>query len=58
MKQEYNVYTLKEVQDILSVSQRTLYYWIKSGRLKATKVGRQYRVTKEALDALLQGEDK
>lgn len=58
MKQEYNVYTLKEVEEILSVTQRTLYTWIKDGRLKATKVGRQYRVTKEALDELLKGENK
>ena len=54
-KKEYNVYTLKEVEKIMSVSQRTLYNWIKGGKLKAIKVGGQYRVTQEALDELLKG---
>lgn len=48
------VYTLKEVQDYLRVTRRTLYNWIKSGKLKAFKVGEHWRVTREALDEFTQ----
>ena len=43
------LYTLKEVADILRVSRQTLYNNIKNGRLQATKVGKEYRITEERL---------
>lgn len=46
---DIEVYTLEEVQTLLQVTRRTLYNWIKGGKLKAFRAGRQWRVTKEAL---------
>lgn len=47
------LYTLREVETIVKVSQRTLYNWIKSGKLKAKKVGGQYRVSPKTIEELL-----
>lgn len=54
MNNEIKVYTAQEVQDILKVTQRTLYRYIKCKQIKAIKVGREYRITEEALNAFLQ----
>ena len=52
MAKDIEVYTLEEIETLLQVTKRTLYNWIKSGELKAFKAGRQWRVTKEALEEL------
>lgn len=57
MAKDITVYTLKEVEEILSVTRKTIYAWIKSGKLHAVKVGSQYRVKKEDLESLLNGEE-
>ena len=54
MAKDIEVYTLEEVQTLLQVTRRTLYNWIKDGKLKAFRAGRQWRVTKEALEAFTQ----
>ena len=38
------VYTTKEVQELLKVSSSTITRLIKKGSIPATKIGRQYRV--------------
>lgn len=43
------VYTLEEVAEILQLTRRTLYNYIKSGKLKAVKIGKYWRVPEEAL---------
>lgn len=50
MAKDIEVYTLEELIEILQVTRRTLYNWIKDGKLKAFKVGRGWRVTKDALE--------
>lgn len=47
--EELRVYSLKEVEEILKVSQRTLYTYIKTGKLKAVKMGKYWRVSHESL---------
>jgi|LFRM01.1.fsa_nt_gb excisionase family DNA binding protein len=42
--EEMKLYTLKEVEKILKVTQRTLYTYIQNGQLKATKIGKYWRV--------------
>lgn len=42
-------YTLNEVADILRVSRRTIYRYIKMGKLKAVKVHGQWRVSSEEI---------
>lgn len=51
MAKDIEVYTLKEIEDLLHVTRRTLYNWIKSGKLTAFRIGKEWRVTREALEA-------
>lgn len=48
------MYTLKEIESILGVSNRTLQNYIKQGRLRAVKMGR-WRVSEENLQAFMNG---
>ena len=50
---EIRVYTLDEVAEILHLTKRTLYNYIKDGKLKATKKGKYWWVTQQALEAFL-----
>lgn len=43
-------YSLHEVADLLSVHYQTVRYWIRTGKLKAVKLDRIYRVRKEAIE--------
>lgn len=43
------VYTLEEVAEILQLTRRTLYNYIKDGKLKAVKIGKYWRVSEEVL---------
>lgn len=47
------VYTLEELTELLHVTRRSLYNYIKDGKLKAVKIGREWRVTEETLEAFL-----
>jgi len=49
---EYHFYTVEEIAKILRVSKMTIFRYIKSGKLKATKIG-QWRIKKEDLDKLI-----
>lgn len=46
------IYTLQETADLLKVSTRSVLRYIKSGRLKATKIG-QWRVSESVLNEFL-----
>ena len=50
---EIKVYTLDEVADILKVSRRTLYTYVKEGKLPAVKMGKYWRVSQESLQAFI-----
>ena len=54
MAKDIEVYTLKEIEELLMVTRRTLYNWIKSGKLQAFRIGKEWRVTKEALEKFTQ----
>lgn len=47
------VYTLEEIAEMLKVTRRTLYTYIKTGALKAIKIGRTWRVTEKQLDEFM-----
>ena len=51
--EEIKLYTLREVADILRVSRQTIYNYIAAGRLRATKYGKEYRVTDADLQELI-----
>ncbi|TVP95176.1 MAG: DNA-binding protein [Acholeplasmatales bacterium] len=50
---ELKLYTIEEVTKILKVTQRTVYNYIKSGELKAIKVGKNWRVKHKDLEQFL-----
>ena len=53
MAETMKVYTLEELVDILHVTRRTLYTYIKEGNLKAVKMGKYWRVREDQLRAFL-----
>jgi excisionase family DNA binding protein len=59
MDTDIKVYTVKKIKEILHVTQRTIYNYITQGQLKAVKLGREWRVTEDALkDFLNRGTDQ
>lgn len=50
---DIKVYTLDEVADILKVTKRTLYNYVKADKLHAVKMGKYWRVTEKSLQAFL-----
>lgn len=46
-------YTLQEVADLLQVTRRTVYSYVKEGKIKAVKIGRTWRVNESELAKLL-----
>jgi excisionase family DNA binding protein len=55
---ELKVYTLKEVAEILQVTRRTIYNYIKDGKLKAFKMGKYWRVRHEDLKEFISSPKK
>lgn len=43
--EDIKVYTLQEVADIMKVTRQTIYNYITKKQLRATKYGKEYRVT-------------
>ena len=52
---ELKFYTLTEVAEKLQVTRRTLYNYIKDGKLKANKVVSKWIVTEEQLKDFIEG---
>lgn len=46
-------FTVQETADFFKVHTRTIFRWIEQGDLKATKLGKSYRITREEIDRLL-----
>ena len=53
INREIRLYTLDEVADILQITRRTLYTYIKIGKLEAVKFGRFWRVSRNELNRFL-----
>ena len=51
---DFKLYTVEEITTILKVTQRTLYNYIKSGALKAVKIGKYWRVKHTDLQDFLE----
>ncbi len=52
------VLTLKQVAEFLQVSNLTIQRAIQSGKLKAFKPGRDYRILKEDLISFIEGKNE
>ncbi|AYF27610.1 DNA-binding protein [Micromonospora tulbaghiae] len=46
------MYSVEQVADLLGLHVRTVRGYIRSGRLRATRIGKQYRIARADLDAL------
>ena len=53
MADAMKVYTIEELETLLNVTRRTLYTYIKEGKLQAIKMGKYWRVRGDQLDAFL-----
>lgn len=53
---DIKVYSLKETSQILGVTERTLYNYIKAGRIKVQKIGGKWIITEENLKKFIKGE--
>lgn len=53
MLESTKIYSIDELESILKVTKRTLYTYIKTGKLKACKMGKYWRVTQRHLDNFL-----
>ncbi|MEU4818548.1 MULTISPECIES: helix-turn-helix domain-containing protein [Micromonospora] len=47
-----DMYSVEQVADLLGLHVRTVRGYIRSGRLRATRIGKQYRIARADLDAL------
>ncbi|MGX7364689.1 helix-turn-helix domain-containing protein [Aerococcus suis] len=56
MSEDLKLYTVEEVADMLKVSRRTVYNYIKSEKLRAYKIGKEWRISKEDVLALIKGQ--
>lgn len=53
------LYSINEVIELLQVTQRTVYNYIKANQLKAVKIGSQWRIKESELNRFLnQGTDE
>ena len=50
-----DLYTVKQVQDLLKVDRITVYRMLQDGRLKGIKIGHQWRFTAAELEHLAGG---
>ena len=50
--EEKTVYTIEEVAKELRVTERSVYSYVRTGRIKAIKVGRNWRITQAELNSI------
>jgi excisionase family DNA binding protein len=46
-------YNLNEAAAALGVTRRSMYTWLREGKIKGNKVGREYRILEEEIDRVL-----
>lgn len=50
---DFKVYSIEEVSSILKVGKRTIYSFVKEGKIKAVKVGKEWRISEDNLKEFL-----
>lgn len=45
--------SVKETADLFGVTKRTVFRWIKSGKIKSVKIGRTVRIKKSEIDRVI-----
>lgn len=57
--EELKLYTSKEVAEMLGITARTVWDYIKAGKIKARKVGRAWKITADNIkDFMDEGQEK
>lgn len=58
MEELFNIkfYSTKEVAELLKVTERSVYNYIKDGKIKGKKIGGKWRVTEDNFKFYLTGE--
>lgn len=51
---ETEFYTAEDLANVLQVNIMTIYRYIKAGKLKASKIGKEFRIQKAHFDQFLQ----
>lgn len=46
-------YTLQEVAEMLKISYMTVFRWVREEKIKAHKIGKQYRIKKNQLEIFI-----
>lgn len=47
------IYSVKDLQQLLCVSHNTAYALVRSGQIRSIRIGRTYKIPKEAVDEFL-----
>lgn len=50
---EKDFYNLQEIAELLNMNLQTIRKYVRAGELKASKIGKQYIITKENLKAFI-----
>lgn len=58
MEDRQIVYTVNDLVEILQFNRTAIIRFIKSGELKASYIGNQYRIKKESLDDFLMSKER
>ena len=53
MKKQKDFYTAEELANMLSLNVMTIYRYIKAGRLRAYKIGKEFRIDGEEFNKFL-----
>jgi len=53
MKNEKSFYTAKELAEMLSLNVMTIYRYIDAGKLKAYKIGKEFRIEKAEFERFM-----
>ena len=52
------IYTINDLMEILKVTRRTLQDYIKKGKIKAFKMGNEWRITRQSLEDFIERNTK
>ena len=50
------LYRPEEIADMLKITRRTVYSYIRAGKLHAVKIGQYWYISQQNLEAFLQGD--
>lgn len=58
MPDKIQFYTVKEICEILKIKPLTVYRWLKAGKLKALKIGKNYRIENQEFERFINQKSK